>query len=156
MIRPTMIVLVVCAGLETSACDDGADLGLDGEWMVTTWTVTRAIGANMPNPEASGGVSEPRCGELARMNYRATQLSIDRATAAVRVNGMACEAAFTADTVTARCGCSGGGGFVVCSATLTLRLDGSRLRGEERVDFNNPPGSPAYCAVTATFEATRR
>lgn len=94
----------------------------------------------------------PRAGPRARESYRATQITIRTADGTVSVNGRACEATLSGTSLTARCGC--GGGFIVCSSVLTLRLEGSALRGEEQHDFNNV--TPAYCTTTATLEASRR
>lgn len=137
-------------GASVAACAPDSD-GLDGDWTVDTWTVTRAIGANMPDPVASGGTDSPLCGATARGSYRASQITIRTGDGTVLVNGRRCEATLSGATLTARCGC--GGGPIVCSSVLTLRLEGSRLSGEEKHDFNNV--APAYCATTATIEASR-
>jgi hypothetical protein len=148
--------LRVLAMLTLTVASVGAcapDEGLDGDWTVDTWTLTRAIGASMPNPLASGGTDSPACGTTAQNNYRAQRITIGGGGTTVTVNGRACEPTLSGATITARCGCGGGGGFVVCSSVLTLRLDGTRLRGEETHDFNS--SSPAYCTTRATLDASR-
>ncbi len=124
--------------------------GFEGDWRVTSWSASRAIGADFPGVE-DGGTANPVCADNARMSYAVTEVSIRGG--AVSVNGSACEATVSGATLTARCNC--GSSFIVCGSGLTMRLEGAALRGEQRLDFNRP-GGPAYCAVTATFEAARR
>ena len=129
---------------------DAAAAGLDGDWRVTAWTAARAIGGDFPGPE-DGGTANPVCADDARARYSPMEVSIRGG--AVRVNGADCEATVSGAAVTARCNC--GGAFIVCGSALTMRLEGATLRGTQRLDFNRMAG-PAYCAVEATFEASRR
>jgi hypothetical protein len=126
--------------------------GLDGDWRVTSWRASRAIGANKPMPE-DGGTENPVCADNARTSYAVMAVSVRGGDATVSINGSDCEATASGTMVTARCNC--GSSFIVCSSVIAMVLDGATLRGEQRLDFNRP-GGPAYCAVNATFEASRR
>lgn len=148
----TILTGVLLAWCAASAVGCNPPDSLDGEWGVSSWTVGRAIGASFPNPE-DGGAPEPGCGDIARARYAPTSLSIRGGGATVIVNGRDCPATVSGATVTARCDC--GLSFSLCTSVLTMRVEGGTLRGEQRLDFNQP-SAPAYCAVTATFEASLR
>jgi hypothetical protein len=135
--------------------DTGSDVGpvgpFVGAWTVSTWTLTRAIGAYFPYP-LDGGTDNTECARVVRDSYRVRTLRIDASTGAVSVNGQECIASVTAQTLTVNCRC-GVPVAQVCSHTLTLRLDGAgaRLAGDERFDFSYV--TPAYCTAFTTFEA---
>lgn len=145
------------ATAEGGAVFDTGDVGpigpFVGEWTVSTWALTRAIGAYFPYP-LDGGTDNAECARVVRDSYRVRALRIDAATGAVSVNGQGCSASVNGQALTVNCPC-GNPVAQVCGHSLTLRLDGSgtRLTGDERFDFSY--SSPAYCAAFATLEAQR-
>lgn len=153
---PDVMVVERDATAETGALyDTGSDTGpigrFVGEWSVSNWTLTRAIGGSFPNP-ADGGTENAECARVVRDSYRIITLRVDARTSVVRVNAQECAASVSEQDLSVSCPC-GVPTAQVCGHALTLRLDtsGMLLTGEERFDFSYT--SPAYCTAAATFEA---